>query len=69
MIYINFVYSCLKKRKQNVKIDDILNLFQPLISDAALCFILSLILFNIFLNNLVTKLQISDIYKTCYEQL
>ena len=30
--YITFVYSCLKRRKQNVKIDNVLSPFQPLIS-------------------------------------
>ena len=57
-----FLYSYLKRRKQNVKIDDILSTFQSLISGVLQGSILGPILFNIFLNDLLTTLENSEIY-------
>ena len=57
-----FLYSYLKRRKQNVKIDDILSTFQSLISVVPQGSILGPILFNIFLNDLLTTLENSEIY-------
>ena len=53
------VFPCwyLKKRKQNVKIDDILSTFQSLISGVPPGSILCAILFNIFLNDPLTRLE------------
>ena len=57
-----FLYSYLKRRKQNIKIDDILRTFQSLISAVSQGSILGPILFNIFLNDLLTTLENSEIY-------
>ena len=57
-----FLYSYLKRRKQNVKIDNILSTFQSLISGVPKGSILGPILFNIFLNDLLTTLGNSEIY-------
>ena len=58
--YITFVYSCLKRRKQNVKIDNVLSPFQPLISGVKKRFNFTS---NIFLNDVVTRLEMSDVSK------
>ena len=57
-----FLYSYLKRRKQNVKIDDILSTFQSLISGVPQDSILGPMLFNVFLNGLLTILENSEIY-------
>ena len=57
-----FLYSCLIRRKKNVKIDDIQITFQSLISVVPQGSILGPILFDIFLNGLPTTLEKSEIY-------
>ena len=58
-----FLYSYLKRRKQNVKIDGIMSTFQSLISSVPQGSILGPILLNIFLNHLLTTLENSEIYR------
>ena len=57
-----FLYSCLIRRKKNVKIDDVQSTFQSLISVVPQGSILGPILFDIFLNDLLTTLEKSEIY-------
>ena len=57
-----FFYSYLKRRDQRVRIDDILSSLQFLISGVPQGPILGLILFNIFLNDLLEVLKTSDNY-------
>ena len=47
-----FFYSYLKRRKQNVKINNIFSSFQVLLSGVPQCSILGPILLNIFMNDL-----------------
>ena len=57
-----FLYSCLIRRKKNVKIDDVQSTFQSLISVVPQGSILGPILFDIFLNDLLTTLEKLEIY-------
>ena len=57
-----FFYSYLKRRGQRVRIDGILSSLQFLISGVPQGPILGLILFNIFLNDLLEVLKTSDNY-------
>ena len=57
-----FLYPYLKRRKQNVSIDDFLSTFQSLIPGLPKGFILGPILFNISLNDLLTTIENSEIY-------
>ena len=58
----SFFYSYLKRRGQRVRIDDILNSLQVLISGVTQGAILGPTLFNIFLDDLLEVLKNSDIY-------
>ena len=52
-----FLYLYLKRRKQNAKNDDILRTFKSIISGVPQGAIWGLILFAIFLNDLLTTLE------------
>ena len=59
---VTFVYYYLKRQKQNVKTDNIFSSFQTLLSGIPQGSILGPILFNIFLNDLLTVLKKSQLY-------
>ena len=59
---ITFFYSYLKRRGQRVRIDDILSSFQVLIYGVHQGSILDMILFNIFVNDLLEVLKNSDVF-------
>ena len=59
---IAFFYSCLKRREQRVKLDDILSSLDILISAVLPISILSRIIFKIFVNDLLEVLKKSNIY-------
>ena len=59
---VTTTYSYLKRRKQNMKIDEIFSSFQTLLSGVPQGSILGTILFNIFLKNLLTVLKKSQLY-------
>ena len=61
---MTFIYSYLKRRKQNSKIDNIFSSFQTLLSEVPEGSILGTILFNIFFNDLLTVLKKSQLYNT-----
>ena len=49
---VTFFYSYLKRRTQNIKINNTHNVFQVLLSGVPKCSILGPLLFNIFINDL-----------------
>ena len=59
---VTFIYSYLKRRKQKVKVNSFLSDFLTLLSVAPLGSILGLILFNIFLKDLLSTLKLSDLF-------
>ena len=57
-----FIYSYLKRRKQNVKIHDIFSSIQTLLSEVPQGSVLGPMLINIFLNDLLAVLIKSQLY-------
>ena len=59
---VTLIYSYLKRRKQNVKIENFGSDFLTLLSGAPQRFILGPILFNLFINNSLATLKMSEFY-------
>ena len=59
---VTFIYSYLKRRKQNVKIENFYSDFLTLLSGVPHGSILDPILFNLFLNDLLTTFKMSEPY-------
>ena len=59
---VTFIYSYLKRRKQKVKVNNCLSDFPTLPSGVLKETILGPILFNIFLNDLLSTLKLSDLF-------
>ena len=57
---IVFFYSYLKTRKQSVRINDTHSIFQILLSGVPQGSLLGSILFNIFINDLISTLEIES---------
>ena len=59
---LTFFYSYLKNRKQNVKINNTCSIFQVLLSGVPQESILGLILFNIFINDLLMSTKNPELH-------
>ena len=59
---VTFIYTYLKRRKQKVKVNNVLSDFLTLRSEAPQESILNPILFNIFLKDLLSTLKLSDLF-------
>ena len=59
---VTFIFSYLKRRKQNVKIESFYSDFLTLLSAVPQGSILGPILFNLFLNDLLTTMKMSELY-------
>ena len=58
---VTFVYSYLKRRKQKVKVSNVLSDFLTLLSGVSQGSVLGPILLSIFLNDLLSTLKLSDL--------
>ena len=59
---VTFIYSYLKRRKQNLKIENFYSDFLTLLSGVLQGSILGPFLFNLFLNVLLATLNLSELY-------